>query len=112
MVKYTKELEWKEHNVDLEALEVWAKVNCGEHYCGNSADSLLKLHFLEEPNQDVLDAINAIWEELDDPEHEMCAKYKSNEQRMNEKAAAKQSAIAALAQVSGLSAEQIKALLS
>jgi hypothetical protein len=112
MVKFNMEFDWKEHSVDLEALEVWLKENAGEHYCGNSADVKLKLHFLEEPSEEVKAEIEAKMAELDDPEHEMCKSYKPQEQRKQEKAQAKQAAIAALASVSGLSAEQIKALLS
>lgn len=110
MVKHTKELSWKEHSVDLVALEAWMKANAGEHYCGNSADVSLKLHFLEEPSQETLDAIEAKWAELDDAEHEMCASYKSNAERLAEQAAKRESAKAKLAAL-GLSAEELKALL-
>lgn len=112
MVKHTMELSWKDHSVDLEAFEEWARENCGDQYCGNSADSSLKLHFLEEPSQEMKDAINAKWAELDDKEHEMCKSYMSQAERLEEKAAAKQSAIKALAKASGLTQAQIKALLS
>lgn len=111
MIKFSKELEWKDHTIDLEAFEAWAKANCGEEYCGNSADSKLRLHFSEEPSQEIKDAIDDKWEELDDEEHEMCASYKSRAERAAERAAAKAAAIAALATASGLSQDQINALL-
>jgi hypothetical protein len=112
MVKHTMELEWKAHPIDLEALEEWLKETAGEHYCGNSADSKLKLHFLEEPSEEVKAAIEAKMEELDDEEHEMCKSYQSQKDRAEAKAKAKESAIKALAKASGLTKAQIDALLS
>lgn len=110
MVKYTKELEWKSHKIDLEALEAWAKANCGEHYCGNSADASLKLHFLEEPSNEVIEVIDAKWAELDDEKHDMCTSYRSLADCIAEKEAKRQSAKAKLATL-GLDAEEIAALL-
>jgi len=110
MVKFNMELQWKEHAVDLEAFCIWAKAqdaNC----CGTSADSKLTVHFTEEPSQEVKDAIDQKWEDMDDEEHEMCTSYQSNADRAAAKAAAKTAAIAALATASGLSQDQINALL-
>lgn len=112
VVKWIKILEWKDHNVDLVAFEAWAKANCGESYCGSSSDVNLRMGFLEEPSQDIKDAIDAKWAALDDAEDAMCQSYQSAEARAAAKAAAKQSAIAALATASGLSQDQINALLS
>ena len=112
MVKYNMELSWKEHSVDMEAFEAWAKANCGADYCGNSADSSLKMHFLEAPSQEIQDAIDAQWEAMDDEEHAMCASYTPQADRQAAKAAAKAAAIAALATASGLSQDQINAILS
>ena len=112
MVKFNMEFDWKDHSIDLEALEAWLKANAGEHYCGNSADSKLKLHFLEEPSDEIKLDIEAKMEELDNPKHNMCKSYQSQKDRAEAKAKAKEDAIAALAKSSGLSAEQIKALLS
>ncbi len=112
MVKHTTELAWKTHSVDLEAFAAWVKVTAGEHYCGSSADSSLKLHFLEKPSQEILEAIEAEWAAMDDQAHAMCASYKPHEQRLAEKAAAKTAAIQALAAASGLTQEQVQALLS
>lgn len=80
MVKHTMELSWKEHSIDLVALESWLKEHAGEHYCGNSADSKLKLHFLEEPSEEIKEAILDKYAELDDEDHEMVKSYKSAEQ--------------------------------
>jgi hypothetical protein len=110
MVKYTKELEWKQHMVDLEAFEAWAKANCGADYCGNSADAKLRLHFLEQPSQAIEDAIDSKWEDLDDEEHPMCVSYKSEEERKVEAQAKKASAISKLAAL-GLSQDELKAIL-
>lgn len=111
MVKHNIELQWKEHSVDLEAFNAWTKEQ-DENCVGSSADSKLTLHFLEEPSQEVKDAIAQKWADMDDEEHEMCASYASLEDRLAAKAAAKQSAIQALAVASGLSEAQIKALLA
>ena len=110
MVKYTKELAWKDHSVDLEAFDAWARSACGEHYCGNSADVSLKLHFLEKPSENIEMMIDLKWEELDNPEHDMCASYKSSDDRVAEKQSKRNSAKAKLAAL-GLDAEEITALL-
>jgi hypothetical protein len=81
MAKYMIELQWKEHSVDLEALEIWMKANAGASYDGNSADSKLTLYFLEEPSQDIKDAIIAEWEAMDDAGHEKCVSHRSLAQR-------------------------------
>ena len=111
MVKHTIEIDWKEHKIDLQALDEWMRENAGEHYCGNSADSKLRLHFLEEPSEEVKLLVQMMMEELDDPEHEMCKSYVSQAERVEAKKAAKQAAIVALAEASGLTEEQIRALL-
>lgn len=109
-VKYTKELAWKDHNIDLDAVNVWAKANCGEQYCGASADSAFKMHFMEEPSQEIKDAIDELWEDLDDEEHEMCASYKSKEERAEEVAAKKASGKAKLIAL-GLTEDEAAALV-
>jgi hypothetical protein len=128
MVKYTMDLEWKkeilsgegteespyvygdEFSVCMETMEAWFKANAGADYCGNSADSKLHLHFLEEPSQAIKDAIQAKWDSLT-PASPEAASYKPQAQRQAEKAAAKAAAIQALATASGLSQQQIQALL-
>lgn len=110
MVKYTKELAWKKHNVDLEALDAWARKVLGESYCGNSADSSLKLHFTEAPSEDAVAEIDLKWEELDDEEHEMCASYRTRSEREEAVNSKKESAKKKLAAL-GLDAEEIAALL-
>lgn len=56
-------LEWKEFNVNLEAVEKWLRENC-QNYVGNSADYHLKLWFSEEPEnrQDIVDYWESIQE--------------------------------------------------
>ena len=108
--KYSMELSWKDHSVNLEGVEAWLRANAGEHYCGNSADAKLTLWFLEEPSQEVKDAIEMKWLELDDSEHELCVSYKSSEQKATDVVAAKASAKAKLAAL-GLSEAEVAALL-
>lgn len=109
MVKHTLELQWKDHSVNLEALNKALK-ELSSDCCGCSADSSLKVHFTEVPSDEVLAAIKAKWAELDDPEHEMCKSYKSQADLLAEKEAKKQSAKAKLAAL-GLDAEEVAALL-
>jgi hypothetical protein len=129
MVKYTMELEWKkeilsgagteespyvygdEFPVCMETMEAWFRANAGADYCGNSSDATLKLHFLEEPSQEIKDAIQAKWDSLT-PESAEASAYTPQAERIAAKAAAKTAAIAALATASGLSQQQISALLS
>lgn len=90
-VKHNIELEWKAHNVNVAGMVAFVKgedANC----CGASAGDKLQLHFLEEPSQEVKDAIAQKWEDMDDEEHELCADYKSAEDLAAEKAVLKQSA--------------------
>lgn len=109
-VIYTKELNWKSHNVDLVAFDAWAKEALGDAYCGNSADAALKLHFTDMPSDDALAAIDLKWEELDDEKNEMCASYKTQAEREAEVLKKKESAKAKLAAL-GLDADELLALL-
>ena len=110
MAKWSMDLEWKEHNVDLSAFDAWCKENAGAQYCGNSADSKLHLWFLEEPSEEEKAACADKWETLDDAEDEMCASYKSAEELAVAAAAKKASAKAKLAAL-GLDADELKAIL-
>jgi hypothetical protein len=107
--KHTIELEWKAFNICLETLETWLKANAGEHYCGNSADSKLSLHFMEEPSQEIKDAIQAKWDEIDESAAEATA-YKSLEDRIAEREAKKASGIAKLVAL-GLTEAEAQALV-
>ena len=109
VAKYSIELAWKGHSVDLEGLEAWLRANAGEHYCGNSADSKLTLWFLEEPSEEIKGAMRAKWDDLDNEDADLCVSYKSQEQRAADRAAAKASARAKLAAL-GLTEQEIAAL--
>lgn len=108
-IKFTKELAWKDHNVDLAAFGAWAKETLKD-YCGASADVSYRLHFLEVPSDDDIAAIDLKWEELDDAKHEMCVSYKTKDQIEAEVLAKKESAKAKLLAL-GLSAEEVAALV-
>jgi hypothetical protein len=97
-------------NVCLESMEVWLKANAGEHYCGNSADSQLTLWFMEEPSQEVKDAIQAKWDALDEESSE-CQAYMSAEERLADAEVKKASARAKL-EALGLTEAEFKALFS
>lgn len=74
---YIIELEWKELNLDLEAIDAKLKVDYPLNYKGNQAHSKLELIFDAEPNQAEKDAILAYWEALDEQSAE-AASYRSN----------------------------------
>ena len=57
IAKFKIDLQWKEFNVDLNAINTWMKANAGADYCGTQASNKLELWFLEEPTQEVKDAI-------------------------------------------------------
>jgi len=109
VAKYSIELEWKEFNVCLETVHAWMQANAGEHYRGSSADSKLRLHFVEEPSQEVKDDVAAYWEALDE-ESDEAANYMSAADRAAEVEAKKASGKAKLAAL-GLTAEEIAALV-
>lgn len=129
MVKYTIDLDWKKEilsgagteqdpyvygnyfNICMNDMETWFRANCGTDYCGNSSDSNLRLHFLEEPSQTIKDAIQAKWNSLT-PSSSETTTYKTCTQRAIDAAAAKASAITALATAANLTEQQIKNLLT
>jgi hypothetical protein len=111
--KFCMELDWKSFNVDMNSVEAWMKANAGDQYAGNCAGAKLQLWFLEEPAQDVKDAINAHWDALDESSDE-AKNYKDEATRKAEAeaatAAAKASAKSKLAAL-GLSESEIAAII-
>jgi hypothetical protein len=105
--------QWKEFNINLEAVEAWMKEYVGDSYCGNSADSKLTLWFHEVPSQELMDDIQAYWNGLTEESTEATS-YKTATELANEvaaaKTAAKASATSKLAAL-GLSAEEIAAIV-
>lgn len=108
VAKTNIQLEWKDHNVDLAALDVWMRENI-QHYCGNTADTKLTLWFDEIPSEEDIDAAKAKWDEIDS-EHDMALSYVPMSDVVSAKADAKASALGKLAAL-GLSELEIKALL-
>jgi hypothetical protein len=74
-IKYSIELDWKNHDVDLSALHAWFKDVLNESYTCVSGNRALKVWFLSLPSEEDTFLVNAIWEELDSCEHEMCKKF-------------------------------------
>lgn len=60
---YSKRLEWKEHNLNLEMVDEWCRANL-TGYTGNSADDALTLWFEEEPSEQELLDVDAYWDSL------------------------------------------------
>jgi len=109
MVKFSLKLEWKDHPVDLEALDAWMRDNVG-HYCGNSADeNALTLHFAEVPAASAVASAKAKWESIKKT-NAMAKSYQSREDVLKEKAAKLDSAKAKLTAL-GLDADEVAALL-
>lgn len=107
--KWSMKLEWKEFNLSLSEVEVWMKANAGEHYCGNQAHSCLELWFLEEPSEEIKEAIEAHWDALEDNSDEAEA-YQSYEDLAADRAAKKASGKAKLLAL-GLSEDEVAALV-
>lgn len=78
VAKYSIELEWKEHNVNLDAVHSWMQENAGEQYCGMSSHSKLVVHFKEKPSSEEEQACRDYWEGLDE-ESEEAGSYASAE---------------------------------
>lgn len=75
---FKMEIEWKEFNLDLEAMDV--KLRQDEPlYVGNQASSKLELFFSEEPSQESKDAIQSYLDSLTD-ESDEAKSYRSQQQ--------------------------------
>jgi len=105
---YQVNLQWKEFNVDLKALDESLRASY-PNYKGNQAHSVLELWFDEEPSQEDKDAIEALWAALD-PDDAMVESYKSAAQLKAASDAKRESGRAKLAAL-GLSEDELKALL-
>jgi hypothetical protein len=88
-IKRNVVLNWKEHNIDLQAFDAWCKANLP--CVGTSAGSSLTVHLTEE--DEIHEAsVRAKWEELDDDQHEMALSYKTSNQ-ISQELAAREAAI-------------------
>lgn len=102
------ELQWKQFNVDLAALDQQLR-SSHSNYVGNQAHAVLELWFNEEPSGAQKEEIQAIWANLDEV-HALAQSYKSAAQIAESQAARKASAKAKLAAL-GLTEAEIEALL-
>lgn len=101
-------LEWKEHKVDLQALDQQLKAMILQ-YVGNQAHAHLELWFSEEPSQEQKEAIENMWAAID-AAHPLAQSYKSADEIKAQQVAKKESAKAKLAAL-GLTEDELKALL-
>lgn len=60
---YKMDMQWKEFNVDLEAVNTTLK-GLYPHFAGPQGHSILEFWFNEEPSQEDKDAIQAYWDGL------------------------------------------------
>lgn len=88
---YKLELQWKEYNVDLDAIDAKMRAE-QENYTGSQAASCLELWFSEEPSQETKDAILAYWEGLSESSPE-AENYRSKDSVEAAKKAAKEAAV-------------------
>lgn len=102
------DLQWKEHNVNLEMVNSKLKQDCPK-ICGTQAASCLEVWFTEEPTQEEKDAVIAYWESLDEASAEATG-YKSRAQIEADVEAKRQSAIAKFAAL-GLTDAEIAAII-
>lgn len=70
-------MQWKEFNIDLEALDKRLRIE-EPLYVGNQASDRLELFFSEEPSQASKDAIQAILDGLDEESAEVIS-YRSQQ---------------------------------
>lgn len=73
------ELQWREFNVDLEAVEAKMKTDYPESYKGNQSGLCLELWFDELPSQEDCEAIQAWWDALT-AESDEAVSYRSQAQ--------------------------------
>lgn len=85
---YKLELQWKEFNLDLEAIDAKLRLDY-PNYTGNQAHSCLELWFSEEPSQEDKDAVMAYWDGLSS-ESDEATSYRSRQQIKDAKEALKE----------------------
>lgn len=61
---YNINLEWKSFKVFLPDVSAWARMECGEHFCGISANSKLELHFTDKPSDLVEQKVISMWDQM------------------------------------------------
>lgn len=105
---YNLELQWKEFNVNLEAITEFAK-SLDASCVGGSADVNFRLHFMEEPSDEVKQEIQDKWDNLDEESEEVVS-YVSAAQKMQDRSDKRESAKAKLALL-GLTPEEVAAIL-
>lgn len=104
---YTMKLPWKEFNVDLKAVEAFARAQ-SDLCTGTSGDYDFQVHFESEPEDEVKEAIQAKWDEIEADSAE-AESYKSKEEIAAEVEVKKNSAKSKLLAL-GLTEEEIAAL--
>lgn len=106
---YSIILEWKEFSVDLRAIETWLRAE-SDLYSGSVAADKFTLYFSDEPSEEIKEAIQAKWDELEEDSDEAVS-YQSQAAIRADVEAKKASAKAKLIAL-GLSEEEVEALRS
>lgn len=111
--KASMELTWKPFLVDLNLVNVWARLHGGDNCTGISGEKQITIHFIEEPTQEVRTSIQSYWDLLTETSEEATS-YQSSAQleiiSASNKAAKLVSATTKLLAL-GLTADEVSALL-
>lgn len=90
---YDLNLQWKSFNVSVAKIREWIDANITTECVGLSANSMLQIHFSEEPSQQEKDDIQAYWDLIDE-ESDEAVEYQSAQQIIQAAAADKAAKIA------------------
>lgn len=106
---FTLNLQWKEFNVNVDAVKSWISENLSAEISGVSANNTLQVHFIETPNEEDQTALNAYWDGLTEESSEATS-YQSMADLEADRMAKKASAKAKL-EALGLTEDELKAIL-
>ena len=102
-------LQWKEFNINLDALGAQLKVSYPS-FGGFYADAQLDVYFSEDLSQQDQDAIQALWDSITNDQHELAQSYISQADLDADKEVKKASAKTKLLGL-GLTEAEVKAIL-
>ena len=106
---YQIQLHWKEFDINLQELDSQLRASYPS-YVGNQAYSVLELYFSEEPTEQEKEDIQALWDGIEDDQHQLAQSYTSQEDILTDKEVKKQSAKTKLLAL-GLTEAEVQALL-
>lgn len=72
---YSIDKDWKEFNISLNKIDEWSRTSLGAAFSGISADVNLRFDFTEKPSQEIVSALDAMWDGIVDDTHEFAVAY-------------------------------------